>query len=455
MKQFILLLISLLVPSLSWALPPDEAQKMYDQITPSLVAVQYTVDGEFGRRELIGQGVVVGEEGTIIASLALFPTQIPDEQMKDFKIIIPGDEEKELEAVFLGRDERSDLAFLKTRETQKWKALKFVDEPLKVGDQVVSVGLLPKEAGYKAYYTQARVAALLRGPVPHVLTTNEGLAAVGSPVLTADGKPIGLVAYQTGQSMLLNGNNSALQMLNTPPRFFVPARDFLASLADPPKGDPLRLPWLGAPLIGLTTEVAEYYMMKNATAGQVGEVIPQSPAAKAGLKAGDKIIKFNGENLERGDEPDETPRILLRKIRRMKPGEKVVLTVLREKDKPPTDIPVTLEEQPRQANLAKRYYAEDLGLSVRDVVFADTYAKRVAADTKGVVVAFVRPASSAASAGLHMGDLVTEMNKMPVSDLENFKKTYKDFREKSPKEQVVLVVIREQKTEVIKIEPPQ
>ncbi len=423
MKATIVCLVCALASSITWALPPDEAQKMYDEITPSLVAVQYTVDGEFGRRELIGQGVVIGEDGAVIASLALFPTQIPDEQMKDFKIIIPGDEEKELDAVFLGRDERSDLAFLKTKETQKWKALKFEEQALKVGDEVISVGLLPKEAGYKAYYAQARVAALLRGPIPHILTTN--------------------------------GNSAAIQTLNTPPRFFVPARDFLPSLADPPKGEPLRLPWLGAPLIGLTKEVAEYYNMKNATAAQVGEVIPQSPAAKAGLKAGDKIIKINGEKLERGDEPDETPRILLRKIRRMKPGEKIVLTVLREKDKPTSDLTVTLEEQPRQANLAKRYYAEDLGMAVRDVVFTDTYAKRIAADTKGVVVDFVRQASSAFSAGLRRNDFVTEINKTPVTNLENFKTTYKNFREKHPKEQVVLVVIREQKTEVIKIEPPQ
>jgi serine protease Do len=453
--KFFVFLFACLACSFSWALPPEDAQKLYEEISPSLVAVQYTVDGEFGRRELIGQAVVIGEEGTVIASLALFPTQIPDEQMKDFKIIIPGEEEKEIDAVFLGRDERSDLAFLKTKEPQKFKALKFQEIPMKVGDEIISVGLLPKEAGYKSYYTQSRVSAMLRGPVPHILTTNEGLAAVGSPVFTADGKAIGLVAYQQGHSMLLNGNNSAIQMLSTPPRFFVPARDFLPSLADPPKGEPLRLPWLGAPLIGLTKEVAEYYNMKNATAAQVGEVIPQSPAAKAGLKAGDKIVKFNGEKLERGDEPEETPRILLRKIRRMKPGDKIVLGVLREKDKPTTDISITLEEQPRQANLAKRYYAEDLGLSVRDVVFADTYAKRVAADTKGVVVSYVRQASSAASAGLRIGDMVTEINKTPVTDLENFKTTYKEFREKNPKQQVVLVVIREQKTEVIKIEPPQ
>jgi serine protease Do len=455
MKRAIAIALILLTASLAGALPPDEAQKLYEQLSPSLVAVQYTVDGEFGRRELIGQGVIVSEEGMVIASLALFPTQIPDEQMKEFKIVIPGDEEKELDAVFLGRDERCVLAFLKTKEPQKWKALKFEEVPLKVGDEVISVGLLPKEAGYKSYYSQAQVSALLRGPVPHVLVTASGLAAIGSPVFTADGKAIGLVAFQQGHSMLLNGNNSAMQMLNNPPRFFVPARDFVSSIADPPKGDPLRLPWVGAPLNGLSKEVAEYYNMKNATAAQVGEVIPQSPAAKAGLKAGDKIVKLNGEKLERGDEPDETPRILLRKIRRMKPGEKIVLTVLREKDKPTTDITVTLEEQPRQANVAKRFYAEDLGMSVREVVFQDTYAKRVAADTKGVVVAFVRQASSAASASLRIGDLVTEINKTPITDLENFKKSYQEFREKSPKEQVVLVVIREQKTEVIKIEPPQ
>src|SRR5688572_19703670 len=182
MKLSILCLVFALASCFSWALPPEEAQKFYDEVSPSLVAVQYTVDGEFGRRELIGQGVVISEDGTVITSLALFPTQIPDEQMKDFKIIIPGDEEKELDAVFLGRDERSDLAFLKTKEAQQWKALKFQEQPLKVGDEIISVGLLPKEAGYKAYYSQARVAALLRGPVPHVLTTNEGLAAVGSPV---------------------------------------------------------------------------------------------------------------------------------------------------------------------------------------------------------------------------------------------------------------------------------
>ncbi len=449
------------------AVPPDVAQKIYDKATPSLVAVQYTLDGEFGRREFVAQAVVVGEEGIVMTSMAIFPIQIPDEQMKEFKIIVPGDEEKELDAIFLGRDERSEMAFLKTKVPQKWAAVKFEEAPPKIAEQVISIGLLPKEAGYKAYYAEAMVSASVRGPMPYVLVTPGGLTTVGSPVFDADGKAIGIVPFQQAQNFLLNGAN-IVAALASPPRFFVPARDFLPSLADLPNGEPIKLPWLGAPLQGLNKEVAEYYKLKNVPVAQIGEVIPNSPAAKAGLKAGDKIIKLNGEALDRGDEPDETSRILLRKIKRMKVGDKITLTVMREREKQGaaagapkerekynTDIPVLLEQQPKQMNLAKRFYAEDLGMSVREIVFTDTYAEKLPADTKGVIVAYVKPASSAASAGLKVGDVVTQLNKLPANDLDSFKTQYADFRQKSPKDVVVLMATRKQKTEVIKIEPPQ
>ena len=448
--------ITVFISAASVNADPETARKLYEKTSPSLVAIQYTLDSEFGRRELIGQGVVVKEEGVIMASLALFPIQFPDEQMKDFKVILPGDEEKELDAVFLGRDERTDMAFIKTKETQKWPAITFEENPPAVGDPIYSIGLLPKDAGYKPFVSQSTVSALLRGPIPYVLVSTDGLTTIGSPVFNSSGKAIGVVGFQQkAHFFLLNANGPFLQNLNDPPRFFTPTRDFQPSLADIPSGEPLKLPWLGAPLAGLRKDVAEYFNLKGTPSAQVGEVIPDSPAAKAGLKPSDKIVKVNGEALERGDDPDEAPRILLRKIRRMKVGDKLTLSVLREKDKPPVEIAVTLEEQPRQSNLAKRFFAEDLGMSLRDVVFSDTYAKRLPASTKGVSVAFVRPNSSAATAGLRNGDLVIEMNKTPITDLETFKKQYEEFRKKSPKELVVLVAQRDRGTEVIKIEPPQ
>lgn len=457
MQKSLITLLVLILAGLLRAIPPEDAQKLYEKVTPSLVAVQYTFDSEAGRRDFVGAGIVIGEEGIVMASIVLFPPQLPDEQMKDFKIIVPGDPEQELEAEFLGRDERSEMAFLKTKKPQKWAAVKFEDAPLKVGEPIVSVGLLPKEAAYKSFYCESSVSALLRGPVPLVLTTTGGVAPVGSPVFNGEGKAVGFVNYQTGAFFFLSGSsNTPLQGLSTPPRYFTLAKDFLPSLSSMPTiENPVKLPWLGATLTAVRKDVAEFYELKNVPAAQVGEIIPDMAAAKAGLKASDKIIKVNGQALHRGDDVEETPRILLREIRRMKVGDTLKLTVVREKGKEPVEVAVTLMEQPRRSNAAKRHYAEDLGLSVREIVFEDTYAKKVPADTKGVVVAYLRDASGAKSAGLRNGDIVVEINKSPVTDLESFKKQLTDFRKASPKEVVVLMVLRERGNEVIKIEPPQ
>ena len=445
----------LLVVSSAFALPPDDAQKLYDRVSKSLVVVQYTMDGEAGRRELFGQGVIVGGEGLVMVSMAIMPTQIPDEQMKEFKVIIPGDGEREFEAELLGRDERTDLAFLRTKQKQDWPAIAFEDAPLRIAEPVVSVGLLPKEAGYRAYYAEASVSAMLRGPVPMCLVSTGGLTSIGSPVFNAQGKAVGFVGAQQGQNAWLNRSKDGRLALGAPARFFVPARDFILSLSDLPDGTPQRLPWLGAQLAGLPKEVASYFGLKEMAIAQVGEVIPNSPAAKAGLKPGDKIVKFNGAALERGDEAEELPAILMRNIRRLPVAEVIHLTVLRERGKPTIELSVSLEAQPKPIHQARRQQFDDLGMSMREVVFADTYAKKVAADTGGVVVSYVRQASSAATAGLRQGDLVTQLNKRPITHLDDFAGQYNAFRERNPKDLVVLVVIREQRTEVIKIEPPQ
>lgn len=435
---------------------PEKVRQLIERVRPSLVVVQYTMDSEAGRREVLGQGIVVGAEGLVMCSMAIFPLSVPDEQIKEVKVVVPADEEhKEFDAEFLGRDDRTDLAFVKTRQARKWPAVTFEDVPVGVADTVISVGLLPRDAGYRVYFQEAVVSAHIRGPVPYALVTPAGLTTVGSPVFDTAGRAIGYVAGQQNQNPLLNARRDALASLNPPPRFFVPAADFLISLRDPPRGEPLKIPWLGAALTGVTKDVASYYGLANVPAVQVGEVIAGSPADRAGLKPGDKILKLDGRPLDRGDEPAEVASILLRQIRRLKVGQKVVLTVLREKDAGAVEVPVVLAEQPKQANLARRWYAEDLGMSMREVVFADTYARRIPADTGGVVVAFVRPASAANSAGLRAGDLVTQLNREPLAGLDDFRARYTEFRKASPREPVVLMVLRDQRTEVIKIEPPQ
>lgn len=451
------LLAFLAAASTPAAVTPETARKLYGQATPSLVVVQYVFQNELGRMELTGAGIVVSDDGLVMASVTLFPEQFPDDQMKDFKILVPREdgEPDEFEAVFQGRDERTNLAFLKTKEPQHWKPLKFEQGSLEIGDPVLSVGMLPKGANYKTYLVEGAVSAKLRGEIPQVLVTGGGLAAMGSPVFDPDGKAIGLVA-PTGQSPLLNETRGDPQQVLSPPRFFIPSRDFLLGIEDPPTPqNPVKLPWMGvAEMTGVTKDLAEVLGLGNQPAIQIGDVVADAPAEKAGLKAGDIILKVNGKPLERGDEPSELPQILTRRLLRNKPGDTVTFTIVRE-TQPPKDIEVKLGDYPMRANLAKRFWAEDLGFATRDLVFADRYGLKLAKDATGVIVSLMRPQSAAQTGGLHMNDVVTKLDNEPVTDVDQFKKSYEELRKDKPKEAIVLEVRRGDRENTVRIEPPQ
>ena len=247
---------------------PIDGQHLYDRVTPSLVAVQYVWESELGRQELTGAGVVVSDDGLILTSLSLFDInlrgqslRVPDEQMKDFKILVPSQEHDadEIEATFQGRDDRSGTAFIKAKppgsSTQpsqsstpvKWTPLKFVAAKPQVGDAIYSVGMLGKNAAYKTYLTHGLVSAFLRGEVPHFLVVGGGLAGIGAPVFNDRGEAIGFVNTQADQQPFLHDLRTSLQSLMIPPIFFIPTDDLEQSLKDPPQGHELALPWLGVP----------------------------------------------------------------------------------------------------------------------------------------------------------------------------------------------------------------
>jgi serine protease Do len=460
---FLMGLLVSLVGAARAGIAPDVAQKLCDRITPSLVTVKYTWESELARRELVGAGIVVRDDGLVICQLALMHMGLPDEQLKEFKIVIPdpaGGDPTELDARLHGRDERYNLAFLQPKETggeRKWQPIKFEDVPVNVGDPILSVGRLAETAAYKPYFMESAVSATLRGDTPQILVQGGGLTGVGSPVFNLEGKAIGVVHFQFGQTPFLNDPATAMAAINNPPRFFVPARDFLPALADPPQeGKPHVLPWVGIPqMTGLNKDVAEVFGLVNQPAIQIGDVIPDTPAAKAGIKNRDILVTLDGKPLERGDQPEELPQILRRQVIRMKVGQTVKFGILRAKGEPLQEIAVTTSEMPKRPNTAKRWYAEDLGFSSREVVFTDTYTRRLPADAKGVIVALIRPQSAAETGGLKMNDMITELNREPVTDLDSFRKRYEEFRKAKPAEAVVMVVRREGSTQTIRIEPPQ
>jgi serine protease Do len=480
MRRFILAIVILLTtfPPAFADVPAETAQKLLDKVTPSLVAVQVTWEYEYGKFELVGPGIVVSNDGQIMMIVGVVAPSIPDQQLKEFKIIIPGGDkdDEEIDATFCGRDERANLAYVKANESRSWTPIKFEDVALKPGETVLSVGMLPKGAGYKTYFQSGAISTKLRGEIPTYLVTSGALTAVGSPVFNLDGKAVGFVNLQQGRPYLLHTSGGAgrrmgrrggasapddedpLASITQPPNLFVPSSDFLFSLADPPKpGEPIKLSWMGIPnLTGLNKDVAEAFGLKDQPAIEIGDVVPDAPAAKAGLKTGMKIVKVNGKPLERGDEPDELPAIMTRKLMRMKPGEKVTMSVLTEPGQPLKDIEVTLGTRPKRSNQADRFYADDLGFSAREMVWEDTYVRKLPSDFKGLVVNVIKPQSPAMTAKLEPNDVITQFNSAPITDLASFEKDYKAYRQDKPKDAIVLVVLRsDQSTQTIRIEPPQ
>jgi serine protease Do len=443
----------------------------------SLVTVQYTIDAEIGKRELSGTGAIVREDGLVAVTMGLIPLGLPDAQLTEFKVILPpgvdGPETKELDAEFVGRDERADLAYVRVKQDAKsttkrtFTPVKFGPSNVKIGDPLVSVGLLPKSAGYTPYAKLSTVAAKLRGPTPTVMSSG-GLAGVGGLVFNAaDGKLVGMVQEMEGQNLLAGArggrgqggqDEGAIEMaqLMLAPIFYVPVDDFLVSLSDPPNAEKPRLrSWIGVgEMQGVEEDVSNYLGLKDTPAVQVTDVIAGFPAAEGGLKAGDFIVSMNGQPLERGDSVEELPAILQRKLLRMNVGETVTFGVIRKQGDKPQDVKVTLGERPGLANRAPRQYFEDLGYSVRGLVFDDTYARKLDRNYKGVMVAFVRPQSSAQAGRLQRGDIVTKLNQTAIESVEQFKEAYEAFRKDKPKEAVVMEVYRGTGTEIVRIQPP-
>jgi membrane-associated protease RseP (regulator of RpoE activity) len=445
----------------------DAAQKLYDKTTRSLVVVKFTYAGEVDQAELTVAGIVVNDQGLVMIPLAAVNEEYPDEQLKKFKILVPrldGDP-KEVEAEFEGRDERANVAFVMAKpaaddkEKHVWTPIHFQAISPKIGEPIYSVGLLPKGAGYRSYFTASVVSADLRDAIKQTMVAGGGLCAQGSPVFDAEGDAIGVVTYQPPFSPYLEQDPkmSFVQTLTTN-KLYTPASEFLVGLNDPPTPDhPVPLAYAGVvDLSGLAQDVAEVFNLKDQPAIQIGGIMPGSPAEKAGIKKKEIITKLNGEPLPRGDDSQLLPMIMSRKLLLFKPGTEITLTLMDPKDKSSHDVKLTLEARPKRSNLAKRYWSEDIGFGVREIVTLDRYVRKLKPEDKdGVIVTTLKPNSSAASAGLQPEDMITMVNGQAVTTLDEFKKAYEDFRKAHEHEAIVLLVKREGHDQTIRIEPPQ
>jgi len=151
----------------------------------------------------------------------------------------------------------------------------------------------------------------------------------------------------------------------------------------------------------------------------ISDVNPNSPAERAGLKSGDIVTKID-------DRPVLDSRALQLMIGEMSPGRNARLTIMR--DGKEREYAVSLGEQPvdrASTGTLRGYPGEDAleGVSLEQLTSEFSRQYGIAANTKGIAVRRVDPNSAAGEAGLEQGDVIMEVNRKPVSTVEELNRS--------------------------------
>jgi serine protease Do len=198
----------------------------------------------------------------------------------------------------------------------------------------------------------------------------------------------------------------------------------------------------------VTPELAKSFGLKEPMGALVSEVNPNSPAAKADIQRGDIVIEFNGTPIK---EMHELPRL----VASTPPGKTVNLKLLHQgKEK---NITATLAEmKPEMMSRAMQEEGGEtekstLGMAVQELTpnLARNFQIK---DTSGVIVVQVEQGSPAAEAGVRVGDIIVEINGIPIPNLKDYQA---NISQAKPGSALRFLVKRQGKTLYVVVEVPE
>jgi len=333
------------------------------------------------------------------------------------------DDGKTYTAKVIGTDAKTDLALIKVDGKSDFAYADFETETPRVGDWVVAVG---NPYGLGGTVTAGIISAEGRdigsGPYDDYIQIdapiNKGNS--GGPTFDTKGNVIGVntaIYSPSGGSVGIG--------------FDIPAstvKMVVSQLKD--KGSVTRA-WLGVQVQPVTADIAESLGMKNAAGALVAEAQPDTPAAKAGVQAGDVITAVNGTAVK-------DSRSLAREISGMAPGTSAKLDILRKGDQ--KTINVTLATMPNKPE--KQAKAGDNGAmpGVPHLGLSVAPAGEVAgAGDKGVVVTAVDPEGPAAEHGVKSGDVILDVGGKSVGNVADLRGALSEAKSSGKKDVLIRI----------------
>jgi serine protease Do len=376
------------------------------------------------KRQSLGSGFIIDREGYIITNNHVV------EGADEIKVKLA--DGREFKAKVIGRDPKTDLALIKISSLFKdlpWIPLGDSDK-MRVGDWVLAIG---NPFGLEETVTQGIISATGRvigsGPYDNFLQTDAPInpGNSGGPLINLSGEVIGI------NSAIISGGQGI--------GFAIPAamaRKIIPQLKE--KGKVSR-GWIGVSVQNVTPEIAQAMGLKDTAGALVGEVTPGGPAEAAGMKRGDVIVSFNGREIGKmSDLPmavAETPA-----------GKAVEVKVIR--DSKEMTLTMKVAEMPvGKVSSGEPVSAEGLGLTLSNITPQVMNEFRLR-DKTGVIVVNVASGSPADDAGIETGDVIKEVNRIPIKNLNDFESAAKRA---GPNKPVLLLVKRGPQVFYVSIRP--
>ena len=349
-----------------------------------------------------GSGFIVSDDGYILTNAHVV--------MDADEVTVRLSDRREFAAKVIGADERSDVALIKI-DAQHLPTVRIGDpQQLRPGEWVLAIG---SPFGLENSATAGIVSATSRAVggesyVPFIQTdvaVNPGNS--GGPLFNMRGEVVGM------NSMIFSRTGGYMGL-----SFAVPidvandVREQLVKTGHVVRGR------IGVGVQDMNAQLAQSFGLDRPRGALVSAVEDDSPAASAGIKAGDVILSVNGHDIDRvGGLPTE--------IAKMKPGSKAELLVWRDGKERPIDVRVAEMPQKEQTRTADRKQKADeterLGIAVR----ALTPEEKRQVETDGSLV--VEEVSGAAAlAGVQPGDIILGVNGKPIQSVQQLRGAVKE-----------------------------
>lgn len=328
------------------------------------------------------------------------------------KVTIVLNDRREIDATVVGSDERTDVALLKVKGSNFPELKTGNVDRLRVGEPVLAIG---SPFGFDYSASAGIVSAKMRNmmgetSVPFIQTDvalNPGNS--GGPLFNQSGEVVGV------NSRIFSGTGGYMGL-----SFSIPI-DVAMEVADQlKKNGKVTRAYLGVMMQDVDRNLAESYNLSKPEGSLITQVVPGSPAAKAGLKASDVILKFNGTPISRTGE-------LLNYLNRTGPNQSIQLEVLRDDKR--HNITATLatapDDTPAKETVEPVRKGPVIGVSIRNLSADELNQLSIKG---GVLIQDVRAGGIASQARIQSGDVITQINNKVINNAEEFVKVVSELK---------------------------